>query len=99
MTTDHHTKPCLCPNCGNFLDAATQIGGDAKPDPGDISVCIECAAILQFGDDLALTIFPEDELKTLPKNIQAMLIQAVCAVGMTNELKKSAPQAGKPLAS
>lgn len=30
------------------MDAATAIEGDARPKPGDLSLCIRCGAILRF---------------------------------------------------
>jgi hypothetical protein len=34
------------------LDAATAAFKDVRPKPGDVTVCIKCAALLQFTDDL-----------------------------------------------
>jgi hypothetical protein len=45
-----------CPNCGKTLDAAHNVTGEQanKVKPGDISLCIDCTAILVFDDELFL---------------------------------------------
>ncbi len=43
-----------CPNCGKVLDSATSIRSDGPPDPGALSVCMYCAALLQFQPALGL---------------------------------------------
>lgn len=43
-----------CPKCNQLLDAATSTEGDHHPSPGDISVCINCAEVLTFDEDLLL---------------------------------------------
>lgn len=55
--------PQLCPRCGYFLDAATHAEGrDRRPKPGDLTMCLECQAPLQFSDELNLGIVDLDEL-------------------------------------
>ncbi|HTH42901.1 MAG TPA: hypothetical protein VL498_07035 [Terracidiphilus sp.] len=44
-----------CPQCRHELDAATKVTGNAGgPDPGDLTVCLNCGTILQFTPALAL---------------------------------------------
>ena len=45
---------CSCPYCGSKLDAASGLDEAAKPKPGCLSVCIECAEICVFNEQLAL---------------------------------------------
>lgn len=52
MPIDTVMPPCLCPKCGIKLDMATGAVGEAKPEPGDFSMCIECGALLRFDDTL-----------------------------------------------
>lgn len=42
--------PCQCPTCGRTLDRAEQLQENEKirPSPGDLTVCIGCAATLVF---------------------------------------------------
>lgn len=46
-----------CPACGHRLTHATGISTDSPPEPGDLSVCIRCAAVLIFGPDMVLEKF------------------------------------------
>ena len=44
-----------CPDCGMGNDAHTFTGhGLARPDPGDVSVCLYCSQINVFTDKLTL---------------------------------------------
>jgi hypothetical protein len=63
---DCRVKESICPNCGKQLDAATSCyGAKEKPHSGDFSVCLYCAAILRFGDDLNLCLPKKEELTTI----------------------------------
>lgn len=42
-----------CPHCKNKLDAATH-EYEKAPRPGDVSVCLKCAGINIYRDDLTL---------------------------------------------
>ena len=57
-----HTKlpECKCPYCQYNLSAASH-HSDALPSVGDLSVCIECAQLLVFDDDLMLRIPTQKE--------------------------------------
>lgn len=48
-----------CPDCGTRLDRVNNLSTDIEdeaecrqPKPGDFTICLECGAILVFGDDL-----------------------------------------------
>lgn len=45
-TTRYREQPC--PACGHKLSAASGVDHDRRPRPGDVSVCIMCAAVLIF---------------------------------------------------
>lgn len=62
-TTDigHDTMPNRCPTCEHVLEAATGITTDDAPKPGDVTLCIYCAAILVFTDDLRVRLPKEEE--------------------------------------
>jgi hypothetical protein len=53
-----------CPACGKKLDGATSVERDgADPKPGDLGVCIGCAAVLQYhGSPLRLRRLEGDDL-------------------------------------
>lgn len=54
-----------CPTCGYAIDAATLLNyGDARPAAGDLSLCLNCGALLIFdGPDVNAIrrITPEEE--------------------------------------
>lgn len=53
------TPVVLCPVCGHTLDAASSLTTpEARPEPGDFTVCIECARVLQFDARLRLVSVP-----------------------------------------
>lgn len=48
---------CHCPECGKDLSAATCISEDdmhSQPEPGDLSLCIECGTPLEFDSEMKL---------------------------------------------
>jgi hypothetical protein len=51
-----------CPTCGTELDGAANVHGPSPlPEPGDLTVCIECAALLTYSATLSLVALPENE--------------------------------------
>jgi DNA-directed RNA polymerase subunit RPC12/RpoP len=62
-TTDHIAS--VCPHCGYKMNASTtaDIDCDAKPEPGDVSLCAECGAINQFDDNLRVIAMPREKQK------------------------------------
>lgn len=51
-----------CPSCSYIHDALTDArGGVEKPSPGDYTVCLNCAALLTFQDDLSIKLMSEEE--------------------------------------
>ena len=66
---DTRTAECRCPWCGHKLDAAMAgdpATPDAVPKPGDVSVCISCAQILVFTDELTLRASMPGEIEITP---------------------------------
>jgi|GEM_PF-5120598 len=55
-----------CPTCKAVLDAAAAgDGSDKEPQPGDVTVCFRCGAVLQFMIGLALIPAPDNVLVEL----------------------------------
>lgn len=65
---DHLIRKNICSICGYDLDGASQVNGDNMPKPGDVSICISCANIAIFDDDLKLRQPDLDEERELLKN-------------------------------
>lgn len=51
-----------CPTCGHEMDRATCTTGDHAPKFGDLTVCISCLTVLEFGPDLRLIALADSEL-------------------------------------
>lgn len=59
-----------CPSCKRVFDAAhSHERPDARPMPGDWSVCIACAAILRFDDALRLRATTLRERSAMPDEV------------------------------
>jgi hypothetical protein len=77
------TRLNFCPVCLYAMDAATGVGHDRKPKPGDFSVCADCGALLCFGPALVLTLCTASDLaefKAAQPEAFALLIKAQNAV-------------------
>jgi hypothetical protein len=55
----------FCPACLTELNRATHPVYRVAPKPGDLNVCIECAAVTMYGDDLNLRALDEAERQAL----------------------------------
>lgn len=58
-------KPGKCPECGYRMDAATATRGNARPRPGDLTLCLSCGAILEFDQDVAPVAMPAGRMADL----------------------------------
>lgn len=56
----HAVPSCPCPWCDHLFDRATGLGDEA-PEPGGVSVCINCGSVNRFRADLTLEQMPEAE--------------------------------------
>lgn len=55
-----------CPGCGKRLDGARAVTGNTAPQPGDFTVCIRCAIVLRFTEELGLMAVDQ---KDVPKDL------------------------------
>jgi hypothetical protein len=51
---NHETLESPCVNCGALVDRAVCSEGDAKPEPGNITICFYCGHIMAFDAMLRL---------------------------------------------
>ena len=56
------TPDCACVNCGRVVDAATSVGSEASPDPGDVTICLYCGHLMAFTDALTLRDLNDQEI-------------------------------------
>jgi hypothetical protein len=62
MGPDYDIPQQRCSRCKHPLDEACCTGGDHKPTPGMISICVECGKITIFDEQLRLREPSEQEL-------------------------------------
>ena len=79
LGADHHVpRAGFCPSCGMHLSGAMAIDTDARPKPGDVSICAHCASVLQFGENLTFRLFPDwrDDPNTDTEQVEAAILVA-----------------------
>jgi hypothetical protein len=71
-----------CPSCRAKLEAVTSLKHNDQPKPGDISVCLYCAAVLQFGNGMTLRAVPKEEWEDFhPETVETLrAARAHCGV-------------------
>lgn len=63
-----------CPQCAAEMTGATDPQNeDSAPSPGDFSVCLYCAAVLCFNDDMTVRDAADEDLDDLPGDLLAKL--------------------------
>lgn len=86
------TPPSKCLNCGklitagaptpDFPDDSKPNPDDSKPNPGDVAVCLDCAHVHIYADDLTLRAPTDDEMVDIAGDPE--MIRAVEAIGWAN---------------
>jgi hypothetical protein len=59
----------VCPHCGHPLSALSQAGGivaSGQPEPGDLSVCIQCRSLLEITAIGGYRVLTPAEIAVLP---------------------------------
>lgn len=70
-----------CPHCGKLINRATSVEEvGAIPNPGDISICIKCAGINKYGQDMALEKLSHEEFIDLDVKTQQYLLNTVIKI-------------------
>ena len=87
------TPLSICPNCQHPLDAAgTMDGSAAKPEKDDLTICLHCAAVLQFNADLTLRQPTPEEVIEFPAETRYDLAQGIKAVKKANAIREETLQ-------
>lgn len=89
------TPAALCPACGYQVDAASSLEGDDRPGPGDISLCLRCAAILEFGADLRPVAASAETLASLVPEHRALIGRARVAILVQRDLRPIPDRGGR----
>jgi hypothetical protein len=79
--------PQACPRCGKMLDANDGELGRV-PKPGALTVCVSCAAVSVFSDEMRLLAVTPDEFDALPTETQDEIgsIQTLIILARTKRL-------------
>lgn len=65
MTTTRLKNLDHCTHCGAELTAATILDADARPRPGDVTVCIGCGHVYEFDERLLIIELSEAKRRTI----------------------------------
>ena len=66
------------------MNGCTGLTGAVEPKPGDLSICIRCAAPLKFGPELELERLTLEDLEQLPQDVVGVIVRARSAVIRAN---------------
>lgn len=59
---DIQVPESICPFCFCILDTASNTYGTTAPEPGDHTLCIRCANVLRFDENLQLVAAKWDDI-------------------------------------
>lgn len=83
----HQLHRDICPHCGYQPDTATGIDSDERPQPGNLSVCINCTGMLYFDDNLILQKLDEARFNALDEKTKKELQFMVQMLGRLRRKK------------
>jgi NAD-dependent SIR2 family protein deacetylase len=72
VLNDHETPECRCLKCNQTFTGALETTESGPPQPGAISVCISCGAVMIFGEDLKVREFTDSEVSELLADHETM---------------------------
>lgn len=79
-----------CPYCGKLIDMASSVESpEDKPRPKDFSVCIGCAGVMRYGNDMALEECPDIVIESLPEKERQQILIVVQTIKRMNAKKRS----------
>jgi len=76
-----------CPYCDYKIDMASSTRDDEKPQPGDISICLNCTGVMSYGPDMALQEFPKVLFDTLDEGHQKEILHVQHVMRMVKKEK------------
>ena len=75
-----YTSSSHCPGCGAVRDATTSLEENARPEEGDLSICMYCATVFQFGKGLEQIPMALTEIAKLPGSARRDLERTVARI-------------------
>lgn len=89
LDVTHRLPAAICPWCRTPFDAATGALGRAHPKVGDLSVCIRCGGLIEFGIGLVPQRASEAILAAEPPETRALIRKMQLGVAALDAPKKS----------
>ena len=68
-----------CLECGAVQNRSSSFEGESAS-PGDIVLCIECSAIMAYGDDMTVRALTEEEMRSVAGSPELLRTQALLAL-------------------
>jgi hypothetical protein len=84
--TEHAVTEDHCPNCGSEMCRASSRETKAPPTPGDWLICIDCGALLRWGDAHKLRLATQPELASLDPVAQREIARIQTARRLATEI-------------
>jgi hypothetical protein len=84
---DYPIPTCFCLKCGHTFDRSSSLTGRGSPEPGDLTLCIQCGSLLQFNADMTVGLVDEQAtLATMPATQRAFIEKARWAIDMARHM-------------
>ncbi len=82
-----------CPACAATLDGATGAEG-TRPEPGNLSICAYCQALLEFDETLHVRMIRPETLDMLNANPELMAVLRRIQAGLAERQRNRPVQLG-----
>ena len=92
VTSD--TPPSRCQLCFSEFNCATNIDGVPHPQPGDLTVCINCGALMIYKPDYRLRLATDEEIATMTDHARETLRLYQEFVRRERRKRKNAAESG-----
>jgi len=85
-----------CPVCGHILNAATATDAVPQaPEPGDVTICIDCVAFITWDKDMKMRRLSDEERLQIARNepdVYRTLISTAANIRRLHALEQAAPK-------
>ena len=75
----HEVAAGYCLKCGKEMSAATNVKGEGGPEVGNVTVCLYCGHVMEFGPGLVLIELRDETIKEIAGDKD--LLRAVAIAG------------------
>ena len=76
----------ICPQCGKKIDAAISASGEhVMPESGDVTICVYCGVLLEYTDQLLVSILPSETLEDMDEEDLEQLLRIQQVIELRNQ--------------